>query len=208
MAARDFFLDATRKRVANTVEEIEKQTAAEIVVAVRRRCGRYGVVDVSTAALLAFAALCAVVYLPQELNANKLPEDVGIAFWASFALTTTIAPLKRLLTPRSMMNANVRSAARAAFHDMRIARTRGRTGVLVFVSMFERKVEIVADIGVPVDSLGDGWRAAVAAMEAAGRRADLDALLAAMKTMAPPLAAALPVQPDDVDELPNEPEVA
>ena len=58
----------------------------------------------------------------------------------------------------------MRTAARAAFVDQGISRTRGRTGILVFVSLFEREVEVVADVGVDPVLLGEDWTRAVAAL--------------------------------------------
>lgn len=208
MAARDFFLPDAKKRVARAIEEIEKQTAAEIVVAVRRRSGHYRHVDLAFGALVGFGALLFVLFHPQPFATEMIPVDIAIAFVVGALVCANVPPMRRLLVSRRLMNEGVRTAARAAFYDMGIARTTGRTGILVLVSTFERKVEIVPDRAVKPAELGAEWPRAVAAIEASVRRADLDAFLAALVTIAPPLAAALPVQPDDVDELPNEPVIS
>lgn len=207
MSERAFFLPDARKRVAEAVADVERQTAAEIVVAVRRRSGHYRDADLALGGVLAFAALLVIVFHPMPFASEQIPVDVGVAFAFGALLSANVSAVRRLLVTRARKDEAVRVAARAAFYDMGIARTRGRTGILLFVSIFERRVEVVADTGVPVDAIAE-WRNVVAAIDAAGRAADLEQLVAAMKTMAPPLAAALPIQPDDVDELPNEPVVA
>jgi putative membrane protein len=208
MAVRDFFEADSRKRVARAIEAVEKQTAAEIVVAVRKRASTYRAVDVAVGAALAFVTLVAIVYLPREFETILIPLDVAVMFALGFALTANVATLKRLIVSRRSMEEHVRTVARAAFYEMGISRTRGRTGVLVLVSMFERKVEIVADVGVTPDAMGAAWREVVAALEGAGRAADFDRFLSGIEAMAKPLASALPAQPDDIDELPNEPVIA
>ncbi len=208
MPTREFFLPEAKKKVARAIEEIEKQTAAEIVVAVRRRCGHYRHTDFAVGAVLAFATILFVLFAPQPFAMEKTPIDVVVAFAIGALVSANVAPLRRLLTSRRLMSANVRTAARAAFYDMRIARTTGRTGILVVVSIFERRVEIVLDSGVKPEELGAEWPGIVAAIEASARGVSLDRFLAALGAMTPPLARALPVQPDDVDELPNEPEVS
>ncbi len=208
MSARDFFQADAKKRVAQAIEGIEKQTAAEIVVAVRRRCGHYRHVDIAVGAVAAFGALLFVLFHPQPFATEMIPVDVAIAFVVGALVSANVPPLRRVLTSRRLMNDGVHTAARAAFYDMGIARTTGRTGILVLVSIFERRVELVVDSAVKPAELGAEWPRAIAAIEASVRRADLDAFLAALGTIAPPLASALPVQPDDVDELPNEPVVS
>jgi putative membrane protein len=208
MAIREFFVPEAKKKVARAIEAIEKETAAEVVVAVRRRCGHYRHTDFAVGAVLAFATILFVLFSPQEFATAKIPIDVAVAFALGTLLSANVAMVRRLLTSRKLMNANVRTAARAAFYDMGIARTSGRTGILVLVAIFERRVELVLDSGVKPSELGPEWAGIVAAIEASARGTSLDKFLAALGAMTPPLARALPVQPDDVDELPNEPEMS
>ena len=208
MPTREFSLPEAKKKVARAVAAIEKETAAEVVVAVRRRSGHYRHTDLAAGAVLAFAAILFVLFAPQPFATEKIPIDVVVAFAIGALVSANVAPLRRLFTSRRLMNANVRTAARGAFYDMRIARTTGRTGILVFASILERRVEVVLDSGVKPEELGPEWPGIVAAIEASLEGASLDRFLAALGRMTPPLARALPVQPDDVDELPNEPEVS
>ena len=208
MPIRDFFLPDAKKRVAKSIEAIESETAAEIVVAVRRRSAHYRHVDIAVGSALAFASLVAVIFLPQPFATEMIPVDVAVAFVIGLVVSANLPPLRRLLLSRRAATESVRTAARAAFYEMGIARTTGRTGVLVFVSMLERRVELVTDDAVKPAELDARWREAVAAIEAAVRRADLPGFLGALGTVAAPLAVALPVRDDDVDELPNEPVIS
>ena len=209
MATRDFFLPDAKARVTRAIEAIEKQTAAEIVVTVRRRSGRYRDTNYMVGLALAMVVLLVLLFHPYPFATDTMPIDVLLGFAVGTLVSANAAPLRRLLTSRARMRENVRSAARAAFFEQGVSATTGRTGVLVFVSMFERHVEVVSDRGVASADLGATWSAAVTTLERVlSTRADFDAFVAALEALAPPLARALPVRADDVDELPNEPVMA
>jgi uncharacterized membrane protein len=74
----------------------------------------------------------------------------------------------------------------------------------VLVSTFERTAMVVADIGVDTRALGEPWAAAVARIEKAAAALDLDGFVTALTSLGPMLGAAMPHQPDDVNELPDE----
>jgi len=209
MSTRDFFLPESRKRVGRAVEAIESGTSAEVVVTVRRRAGHYRQTDLYAGAGLALAMLAFLLFDEHVYEVAWMPVNVVVAFVVGAFVTANAPALRRALTSPRLIADSVRTAGRAAFYDLGISRTKGRTGVLVFVAMFERKVELVVDVAVHPDELGSEWRAAVAALEAAVRgRPDFDAFLVALESLRAPLARALPIQPDDVNELPNEPVMA
>lgn len=206
MSTMDFFLPEARRGVAQAVEEVEKQTTAEVVVAVRRRSGHYRHTDLYAGAVTAFLVLLGLLFGRREFAIEWMPVEIVGSFAFAATWVGSVDAVRRRLTSKRLMSDNVRIAARAAFYELGIARTRGRTGILVFVSMFERRVEVVPDIGVKPSELGPEWSAVVARLEeTVGRSPDLGRFLAALRTMAPPLAHALPPRADDIDELPNEP---
>jgi putative membrane protein len=125
---------------------------------------------------------------------------------AGAALAVSLAPgLARALTPARTRARAVRDAARLTFLDRGIAATRERTGILVYVSLLERAVEVVADQGV-LDAVPPGeWESAVASIRAAvAAGGDGEAVAARLGALGEALADALPAGPGDVNELPDE----
>ena len=95
------------------------------------------------------------------------------------------------------------AAARREFFAHGLTGTRGRTGVLVYVSRAERYAEIVADKGVRVRIADAQWRTIVAdLLGAAGRDALGDGLVAAVEQVGTVLKAELPGTRGD-NQLPN-----
>jgi len=198
----DFFSERARREVASAVRDIESATAAEIVVAVRHASARYRHVDYLVGALLAFGVLLILLFHPHSFAVSTMPLDVAVMFAIGFAASAHSPTLRRLLSSAPARREEVRRAARSAFVDLGVSRTRGRSGVLVYVSMLERAVELVGDCGVDDCSRTPAFRDAAAALSRT--LPDLDAFLTALRGLRDPLAASLPRAADDINELPDE----
>jgi putative membrane protein len=198
----DALLGAEARRLATAaIAAIEAQTSAEVVVTLRRQSGDYAAADRLAGALAAFVCLLVLLFHPHPFAVATMPVDVIIAFAIGLFASARSAAVRRALTSAATRARLVATAARAAFVDQGVARTAQRTGLLVYVSLLERAVEVVADAGVDPAALGPAWTAALAALQAAVARGDVDAFHAALVTLGPPLAQALPRRADDRDEL-------
>ena len=206
MAHHRFTDPTARADVAAAIREVESVTSAEIVVAVRPRSGHYRHTDYLVGFAFAFFALIVFLFDTHEFAIDWMPADTLVAFVIGAILSANVPPLRRLLTSRKLMVSNVRTRARAAFVDLGVSRTSGRTGILVYASMFERRVEMVADIGIDAAVLGPSFTVAVAALDTAVRRgASFPQFVEALRSLGPALARALPRLEGDVNELPDEP---
>ena len=205
MSESAFFTRAARKRVGEAVTDAELHTAAEFVVVVRHSTGPWREVDVGAGAVVAFCVLLLLVFHPAPVADASIPVDVFVSFALSALLVSSLGAVKRAFLPTRRVTQQVRMAARSAFVDQGVSRTTGRTGVLVFVSMLERRVEVLADVGVDAKLL----EAQANALEESVRRGpDFDRFVEAVRALGPALAASLPRSADDVNELPDAPVIA
>ncbi len=205
MPARAFYTQDAKKRTAESIKKVEALTSAEVVVAVRPRAGSYRTTDVYFGFFCACATLGFMWLSPIVFSPLAMPFDTLLAFALGTLVCAQVMPLRRLLTPRRLVEHFLHVEGRAAFYDLGISRTTGRNGILVFVAMLEKRVAMLPDVGVDVASLGGGWSASAAALEAAVQRGDLDGFLSALETLGPVLGEAMPRQEGDVNELPDEP---
>ena len=201
MAVEDFFSADGKAAVTHAVRDAEACTAAEVVVAVRRRAATYRETEALAAFVVSVLTLAFLLFTPSPISTVTIPLRVVLAGGVGALLVAWASPLKRALVPSARRRGMVRLVARAAFVDLGVSRTTGRTGVLVFVSAFERDVELVADVNVDAKLL----EPARAALAAAVRAWDLDAFAAGVRAIGPALSKALPRAQDDVNELPDEP---
>lgn len=205
MSAGDLLSPKVQENVSRLVGEIETKTAAEIVVVVRAVSGRYLHADMTLGGLLAFAWICIFLFHPAPFDDDLVPFQILAAFVLGMLLSLFIQPLRRAFTPKTWRNENVERAARSAFVENGVHRTSKRTGLLVFVSTFERRAFLVSDIAFETDELRAELSQIQGAIEAnIGTKDAIAKFEEALRELGRKLETALPVVNDDVNELSNE----
>jgi putative membrane protein len=159
--------DAVEARIA----QLETRTGAEVVTAVAGRSDACPEIPWKAFALgVVFAAVVAVAldYLQPDwagLHATWFNLAPVLAAGAVSALAALVIPeYGRLYLDRVRSASEVRQYAQAMFVDRRLSRTRTRNGVLVLASLYERHVEIVADIGFDGRVDAAAWASVIDAM--------------------------------------------
>lgn len=201
---RHFFDDDGKTALGKAVAAFEALTAVELVIAVRPRSGDYpgpGILVGCACALLTTAFL---LYGEPEFDLHwflLLPAVVGL----STGYAANSPALQWLFTRAATREARVLQAARATFVEKGVADTRGRTGVLLYVSLVERVALVLADVGVRDVIPAKSWDPAVAAITGAvARGAKATELVAPIAALARLAGHHLPRAADDVNELPDE----
>ncbi|MEO8902167.1 MAG: hypothetical protein ABI627_11625 [Polyangiaceae bacterium] len=204
MSEADFFSDEAKRASAASVKAVEAQTSAEVVVAVRPRSGRYGVLAYHFGLGLSAAVVLYLLVAPSVYEIGAIALDAVLAFALGVLISIKFETLLRALSRRATLTENVDRAARAAFFDLGISRTSGRSGLLVYVSLFERRCVVLTDIGLDVKALEPGWLSATGALEGAVKTRELSAFRQALESLGPVLGRVYPRSEDDVNELPDE----
>jgi len=195
-----------KTRVAAAITAIEKKTSAEIVVSMRPESGSYLHADLTAGAVAALAYLCVFLYHPEPFDFTYFPIEQAVCFVLVALACSRLPPLRRLLSGRKARERNVELAAKAMFVERGITKTRSRTGVLVYLSAFEREVVVVLDVGLDPVRLGDPYRRAILELREVGARrsGSVDDFVKALGAVGAALAETYPIEADDTDELPNE----
>lgn len=201
---KKFFLDETKKRFKETIQHVEAGSSAELVIAVRDRSATYRDVDWLAGAVFAFLVLVLVIFHPAELNENFFPIHVLLAFVVGAFGVAQTWPLKRALVSRARRDKAVREAARDYFLEARIDRTQDRTGILAFISGFERKVEFVVDAGIDSEGLRTTLAQLSPRLDATLAAGDAEGFARELQTLAPLLASTHPRKEGDINELPDD----
>jgi len=192
-------------QVEGLIKEVEAMCSAEIVVTVRPRSGAYRQADYLFGAICAFVGLCVYIYAPTEFTDDLVPPALLLLFVAGAVLCANVAPLRRLLLRKAVLARRVRAAAREAFLDQGIAGTRDRTGILIYISVFERRAEIVTDIGIlRRESDGQPGKAIRNIERVVAEDLPMEAFVSAVRGLGAWLKEALPPRADDINELGDE----
>lgn len=205
------------RRINEAVAAAESKTSAEIVPVLAAVSGRYDRPEDIVGLWFAAAALAVTwCFLPEHARAGDwgampawahllvLVLSVVVGFIVGAAMGAHLDPLRHLFTPSKQMRDEVLGRSRQVFFDSRVHHTAGRTGVLIYVSLFERMAAVLADDAVveklgqaALDELRDRLTAALRAQPLA------DAICHTITAAGPKLAAVLPRAEGDVNELPD-----
>lgn len=218
MGASTTFNAEETRRIESAVADAEKRTSAEIVPAVATCSGRYDRAEDIIGLWLGLIAL-AIVWL----IANRPPEQtgdwggpagtlqllwLGSAVVGGFLVGAFVAPylpaLRRVFVPRQEREECVRDAALRLFHDSRIHHTQTGSGILIYVSLFERQAAVIADEAV-LDTLGQSAIDSLCGdlIERLRRGKPAEALCSVIESAGAQLETVLPRQSDDINELEN-----
>jgi putative membrane protein len=196
------------------VAAVEARTGTQVVVAVIGKADAYvelpWIAFALGASLAALALVVADAWRPDWATGHAaLRVTVTmLGAGAACALAAVFVPaFARLFLRPSRRDVEVRQHAQSLFLERELFRTRGRTGILLLVSVFERRIELLPDRGCR-DHVGEAdWHDVVARMAPLLReRRPADALQEGLAALAGVLerngfrAAAA-----GDDELPNRP---
>ena len=208
MRPSQLFDAAARQRLESAVVEAERATGGELVVAVVHACDEYG-----SAGWWAGCALAALAFLALGIFLPALPWTAYLAAQAAaLAAGHGLARLdgvRRRLLPQRLVARRVAERARRCFAENGLARTRGRTGVLIFVALLERRVVVLADEGIhrALDP-DESWQQVVdLAVDGLRRGQPVEGIEAAVRRCGEILARHLPAISPNPNELPNPPVV-
>lgn len=189
-----------RKRISDSIRAAEAKTSGEIVCVLAQS-------SATATALPVFLAAIAALVLPWvlvTLSAMPVYRILSLQVMAFLILTAILCwpPVRIALMPRSARRAVAHRAAMEQFTIRGLARKRGRTGILIFVSLAERYARIIADEGISARVPQARWQAAIDALIAHMRDGRIaDGFVAAVDLCGSELAANFPRTEASRDEL-------
>jgi putative membrane protein len=212
--------DECRSRIREAVARAENAGRGEIAVAVARSSADYAVYEWPLAVFTGM--LWSMILLVFQ---NPLSTWIESRWWIDparpFALVlifssflvmavayalTNLAIVDRMIVPRKVMSARVHERALRQFMESGVASTRERTGILIFVSLLDRRVVLLADRGINEKLPEGSWHSIVKRLtEAIRHKQVLSGLCAAIDECGALLAEHFPAGEDNPDELTNEP---
>lgn len=209
MSLRNLFDEADRRRIAEAVRVAEEGTRGEIVTAVTEASDDYDGAAWRGAAFGALAAPLLVVMVDWAAGLWSEPSSwlllfavaAGCAF--GFALVRSSATLTRWMASEEDLDRRVGRAARAAFLEHEVFATRDRSGVLIFLSLLERRVVVLGDSGIDARVRPEEWHEIVRDIARGIREGrPADALIEGVERCGALLERpGLERRPDDRDEL-------
>lgn len=212
-----WFSEADRRQINEAVAAAEAHTSAEIVPAVANSSGRYDRAEDMAGLVLACITLGVLWFalpgrapqgdwgtLSMAWQLALLIVAVVLAFVIGACVTSRTPWLLRLFTPTLQMRDEVAAKARQVFFDQRVHHTAGSSGVLIYVSLFEHMVVVLADQAV-LEKLGHERLEEICHDITTRMRETTrtEAICQAIYKLGDWLSDLLPRASDDVNELPD-----
>ncbi|HFQ81129.1 MAG TPA: hypothetical protein ENK33_07135 [Desulfobacterales bacterium] len=196
---------AERAKISAAVKDVESRTAGEIAVIFTDMSDDYP--EGSLRAGVIIGSLCAIA-VSDLLLGDSLWYAVGLALiltllidWLGHKMPIIIRPF---ISP-SRLDEMVARRALTVFYDQGLYKTRDKTGVLFFISLFERRVRVLADKGIYEKITPDELQGYAHGISAGIKnKKTAEALTKEIQAVGMVLAKHFPIKDDDTNELPDE----
>lgn len=206
--------ESDQKRIREAVARSEDRTSGEIVPFIVPRS------DVYEAAIWKGAAAGAVLALLFAVLIFNFYQGWGLGWlhtgWGTALLVTLtgtaggllaafVQPVRRALAGEDAMTRNVHRFAMKAFVEEEVFDTRDRTGILLFISLFEHRIEVLGDTGINRQVSVDEWADVVEHIRTGIKRGRLaDGLIEGIEMCGHLLEkSGVDIREDDTNELSN-----
>jgi len=214
--------DEDHDKVSAAIASAEGNSAGEIVAVATEQSDSYHDVALHWALLVLIATLAVFAAFPDLLRwwfdlllGGWRPEPslrelltlllvLSVAKFTVVLLILRYMPLRLALTPGATKSRRVRRRAVEVFKAAAQRRTEGRTGILIYLSMGERRAEIIGDEAITAITTPETWGEAMAALIVdvkAGRPGD--GIVAAIHEVGEVLSQHFPRSATDANEIPD-----
>lgn len=204
MGAQSFLTQEEQQKIIECVKGVERSTSGEIVPVIASESYHYPSAVAFGSLLLGVAAAVAVCM-------NLGSEDMWmflalfLGAYCVFQIVLRFVPiLKKPFVSRRQMAEEVDEAAITNFYLNGLHRTRDQTGIIIYVSAYERMVQVLADKGINDKVDPKVWEEVVHIVTAGIRQGTpADGICKAIVKCGELITEHFPIKPDDTDELPN-----
>ena len=148
--------DVERKRIAEAISAVERQTSGEIIAVLAAESDTYTYAPILWAAIVALLVPWPLIHF--TWIAVQWIFLIQLAVFCVLLALIWPRHVRTALVPRAIRARHAHRRATEQFIAQNLHTTEGRTGVLIFVSVAERHAEILADKGID-DRVSDGtWQ--------------------------------------------------
>lgn len=203
-AAKDYFTEEERMRIESAVQQAEKMTSGEIVPMVVDESYDYPRAEILGAGLFSLAAAVSLSWAFFGESLWHFLWLFALCYFPFKLLIRNVPSLRRRLIHPAEISVEVAEKAVISFLEQGLHHTRDETGILILISLFERRVHVLADRGINAAVPANYWDGIVHTItEGIHRGETCNALCMAIETCGRVLEEHFPVKADDTDELSN-----
>ena len=204
------------KKIGSAVKKAESKTSGEIATAIIKESYDYAIYELMFAVVIGFGYFVIMMFF-----AGNIEQILQEKFWdysvnylimfygfSTFIVITifyfigNISSIDRLIVPKKIRLQKVQERATRYFMESGVYNTKDRTGILIFISILERRVELLADSGINEKISAEKWQNIVNNIIKGIKQKDIAAhLTESINECGDLLTEHFPIQADDKNEL-------
>jgi len=199
----NFISQSDQEKIREAIRLVEQKTSGELVTVITPESDSYEFIPYMWSAIIALFGAAIIVVADPTVPHNFLVSGQIVVF-ILLTYLLRLPSFKHRFVTKSLGHKRARRFAREQFFAQNVHHTENRSGILIFVSVAERYVEILADQGINDKIDPTQWEAIVGQFvrdvkaEKTG-----DGFITAINACGTLLAEHFPVNSDDKNELPN-----
>lgn len=196
--------DEDKKLIKEAILDVELKTSGEIVPVILSQSDFYPASHFRLALIVGFLAsiICYYTYNfddPITLIWIQIP-GMLIGYVLAY-----IPFIKRIFISKKEIQEEVHQRSLEVFYENKVSMTRERTGIMIFISLLERRVEVLADCGINEKVSKDYWNELVASLSSQiGKGNMIGGVVASIKVCGEALSESFPIKDNDKNEISDE----
>ncbi len=142
------------ERIKAAVHKAEEKISGEIVPVFVEKSGFYSIANYRASVVTGALAFMLVIFFDRYMPALAIYDPLLIFLVVIMlgllgaVVCNYIGFIKRIFIPQQHLDHATRKRAETAFLQEEVFNTRHRTGIMIFISFFEREVMVIADRGI------------------------------------------------------------
>jgi len=160
------------KKIGSAVKRAESKTSGEIATAMIKESYNYAIYELMFAVIIGFLYFVIMMFFAGNIeqllqgkfwdySVNYLLMFYGFSTFiviTIFYFIGNISSIDRLIVPKKIRQQKVQERATRYFMESGVYNTKDRTGILIFISIMERRVELLADSGINEKIPEEKWQ--------------------------------------------------
>lgn len=205
---KKWFNNEFKTKLAKQIADIEINSNTEIVVLIREVSGNYNDIYLIIGLLISLTTFTFFMFSPFIFGDYLIYMGTLLAFFVGLALAFIIKPLSRPFINTKRKERNVEIMARASFQKGGIHHTLRKTGLLVYISVFEERAMLIADKGIISAVPKDEMNILESQFNNIFKEKSIDtAILNQVNQLKEPFSKYIPPVADDINELDDSMEI-
>lgn len=196
-----------KKKLSKEIADIELNSNVEIVVLIRESSGNYNDIHLIIASVTSLIIFSFFIFSPFVFGDYLIYMGTILAFFIGLILSFFTNVFSKIFIKEERMKRNVEIMARASFQKGGIHNTLKNTGLLIYISLFEKQCVFIADKGITNNIPKDEFNSIENNFNKIFQNKIPSLIIDELRALKSPFSKYIPSITDDINELDDNMEI-